>query len=119
VCVVCTAACLVELDLISGPRSDHIYHIQISYIDRSHRQIPLVIYHLTLYGSEYNSMARLAGVWMEMVWPLDEGAAVPLCVRTVDQGAPDGGWHGGMWLVMTSCRPAACMRALYGWACDG
>jgi hypothetical protein len=38
-----------------------------------------------------NSMARLAGVWMEMVWPLDEGAAVPLCVRTVDQGAPDGG----------------------------
>jgi hypothetical protein len=26
-----------------------------------------------------------------MLWPLDEGAAVPLCVRTVDQGAPDGG----------------------------
>jgi hypothetical protein len=24
VCVVCTAACLVELDLISGPRSDPI-----------------------------------------------------------------------------------------------
>jgi hypothetical protein len=30
-------------------------------------------------------MARLAGVWMELLWPLDEGAAVPLCVRTVDQ----------------------------------
>jgi hypothetical protein len=27
----------------------------------------------------------------EMVWPLDEGAACLLCVRTVDQGAPDGG----------------------------
>jgi hypothetical protein len=26
-----------------------------------------------------------------MVWPLDEGAAVPLCVRTVGQGAPDKG----------------------------
>jgi hypothetical protein len=26
-----------------------------------------------------------------MLWPLDEGAAVPLCVRTVRQGAPDGG----------------------------
>jgi hypothetical protein len=27
VCVVCTAACLVELDLISGARIDTIYHI--------------------------------------------------------------------------------------------
>jgi hypothetical protein len=27
----------------------------------------------------------------EMVWPLDEGAACPLHVRTVDQGAADGG----------------------------
>jgi hypothetical protein len=26
-----------------------------------------------------------------MVWPLDEGAACPLHVRTVDQGAADGG----------------------------
>jgi hypothetical protein len=28
---------------------------------------------------------------MEMLWPLDEGAAVPLCVRAVDPGATDGG----------------------------
>jgi hypothetical protein len=26
-----------------------------------------------------------------MLWPLDEGAAVPLCVRIMDQGAPYGG----------------------------
>jgi hypothetical protein len=38
-------------------------------------------------------MARLAGVWVEMLWPLDEGAVVPPCVRTVDQGAPDGGYR--------------------------
>jgi hypothetical protein len=37
-------------------------------------------------------MIRLGVVWMEMLWPLGEGAAVPLCVRTVDQGAPDGGY---------------------------
>jgi hypothetical protein len=37
-------------------------------------------------------MARLAGVLTEMLWPLDEGAAVPLCVRTVDQGAEYGGY---------------------------
>jgi hypothetical protein len=36
----------------------------------------------------------LAGVWVEMLWPLDEGAAVPPCVRTVDQGAPDGRYSG-------------------------
>jgi hypothetical protein len=36
-------------------------------------------------------MAQLAGVYMEMLWQLDEGVAVPLCLRTVDQGAPDGG----------------------------
>jgi hypothetical protein len=28
---------------------------------------------------------------VEMVWPLDEGAACPLYVRTVDQGAAYGG----------------------------
>jgi hypothetical protein len=28
-CVVCTAPCLVELDLISGPRSDPICHIHL------------------------------------------------------------------------------------------
>jgi hypothetical protein len=38
-----------------------------------------------------SSLALLAGVCMEMVWPLDEGASVPLCVRPVDQGAPVGG----------------------------
>jgi hypothetical protein len=37
-----------------------------------------------------HSIARLLCVWMEMLWPLDEGAAVPLCVCTVDQGATDG-----------------------------
>jgi hypothetical protein len=49
-------------------------------------------------------VARLAGVWMEMLWPLDEGAAVPLCARTVDQGAPDGGRPLGEGVA----RPAAC-----------
>jgi GAF domain-containing protein len=40
-----------------------------------------------------------------MLWSLDEGAAVPLCVRTVDQGAPDGGLA-----CSSSDRPAASMR---------
>jgi hypothetical protein len=40
VCVVCTAACLVELDLISGPRSDTISLPQ-TYIEGSRKHIPL------------------------------------------------------------------------------
>jgi hypothetical protein len=39
VCVVCTAVCLVELDLISGARSDTIYHI-LRYKGGLHRPIP-------------------------------------------------------------------------------
>jgi hypothetical protein len=46
-------------------------------------------------------MARLAGVWMEMLWPLDEGAAVPLCARTVDQSAA----YGGRWGIYTTASP--------------
>jgi hypothetical protein len=39
------------------------------------------------------------------VWPLDEGAACPLYVRTVDQGAADGGQVEEMALVVQ--RPAS------------
>jgi hypothetical protein len=89
--VVCPAACLVELDLISGPRSDLISDRHTGG-PHSHAASILVS----------TSMARLFAVWVEMLWPLDEGAAVPLCVRTVDQRAPDGERKS------VSCRPAAC-----------
>jgi hypothetical protein len=53
---------------------------------------------MVAYGADFAmnwvGLAWLAGVSMEMVWPLDEGAAVPLCAPTVDQGAPDGGCAG-------------------------
>jgi hypothetical protein len=42
---------------------------------------------------------------MEMLWPLDEGAAFPLCVRTVDQGAPDGGY--ASWILAPIVQPAS------------
>jgi hypothetical protein len=54
---------------------------------------------------EWGGLAWLAGVWMEMVWPLDEGAAAPLCVRTVDQGAPDGGC--ASWILAPIVQPAS------------
>jgi hypothetical protein len=70
-------------------------------------------------------MARLAVVWMEMLWPLDEGAAVPLCVRTVDQGAPDGGFRYPLYPLVQ--RPAcvccvgeavlACVKGRLGSTC--
>jgi hypothetical protein len=51
-----------------------------------------------------------------MLWPLDEGAAVPLCVRTVDQGAPDGGCR---YLYVSFPRSVAgsCVCALWARLC--
>jgi hypothetical protein len=91
--------------MISGTRRDPIDHIQLIR-GRTVYSNPIP---LTYIAVRY-SMARLAGVCMKMLWPLDEGAAVPLCVRTVDQSAPDRRWRRriGSW------RPAACLCALCG-----
>jgi hypothetical protein len=43
-----------------------------------------------------------------MLWPLDEGAAVPLCVRMVDQAAPDGAQQSRLFLVQRSVVHGAC-----------
>jgi hypothetical protein len=60
-------------------------------------------------------MAFLAGVWNEMLWPLDEGSALPLCVRTVTRGRHMEDVED----LAALCRPAACMCVLCGGACVG
>jgi hypothetical protein len=94
VCVVCAAPCLVELDLISGPRSDPIYFMPNCM--RDHIGIFLWSYIADLHCREYSCMCVVCMVVHRVCWWACGGEQAETACGWADLWVVKTKWPGGV-----------------------